>query len=222
LDRSSRFRKYFSSGGCWLAVALSVFTILGLSLVILLSSSGSPLVAWLPRALQMAGTEETITPAMALTETPAPTTTLTPLPTLTPTPTSTPRPLRPLDPGEDTVPAYYPTPEPWDGQGRVNILILGLDSGDWDSPGRAGPPRSDMLLVLSVDTINREAGLLSIPRDLTVDIPGILRPNRINTAHRFGELYDMPGGGPWVNHAHGGGVVGRPHRLLRAHRFSGL
>ena len=208
--RSFRIRKYLGSGGCWLAAVLAVLAILGLSLVILLSSSGSPLVAWPPGPLQMAGTEETITPAVASTETAVPTATTTPLPTLTPTLTSTPRPLRLLDPGEDTVPVYYPTPEPWDGQRRVNILILGLDSGDWDSPGRAGPPRSDMLLVLSVDTINREAGLLSIPRDLTVDIPGILRPNRINTAHRFGELYDMHGGGPGLTMRTVEGLLGVP------------
>jgi LCP family protein required for cell wall assembly len=198
LDRSSRFRKYFSSVGCWLVAALAVFTILGLGLVILLSTSGR-LGVWLPRPLQMAGTEEalaTITAGMGLTEIPAVTATLTPLPTLMPTSTSTPRPLRPLDPDEDTVLAYYPTPEPWEGEQRVTILILGVDSGDWDSPGRAGPPRADTLLVLSVDPVAQTAGMLSIPRDLTVDIPGILNPNRINTAHRFGEIYDMPGGGP--------------------------
>jgi LCP family protein required for cell wall assembly len=38
--------------------------------------------------------------------------------------------------------------------------------------------------------------MLSIPRDLWVDIPGMVRPNKINTAHRFGELYHLPGGGP--------------------------
>jgi len=199
VDRSGRISKYLSSGGCWLAAALAVLAILGLGLVVLISRSGSPLGAWLPRPLQMAGTEEsltTVTPAVALTETAVPTATLTPLPTLTPTSTSTARPLRPLDPGEDTVPAYYPTPEPWEGQERVTILLLGVDSGDWDSPGRAGPPRTDTLLVLSVDPVAKTAGMLSIPRDLTVDIPGILNPNRINTAHRFGEIYDMPGGGP--------------------------
>jgi hypothetical protein len=87
----------------------------------------------------------------------------TPLPTLTPTLTSTPRPLRPLDPGEDAVPVNYPTPEPWEGEERVTILLLGVDYGDWDSPGRAGPPRADTLLVLSVDPVARTAGMLSIP-----------------------------------------------------------
>jgi hypothetical protein len=71
LDRSFRFRKYLGSVGCWLAAALAVFAILGLGLMIMSLSSGSPLTAWLPRPLQMAGTEETITPAVALTETAA-------------------------------------------------------------------------------------------------------------------------------------------------------
>jgi polyisoprenyl-teichoic acid--peptidoglycan teichoic acid transferase len=199
LDRSGRKSKYLSSVGCWLAAVLAVFAILGLVLVIFVSPSRSSLTAWLPRPLQVAGTEESLTtetPAEALTETAVPTMTPTPLPMLTPTGTSTPRPLRPLDPGEDTVPAYYPTPEPWEGEERVTMLILGVDFGDWDSPGRAGPPRADTLLVLSVDPVAKTAGMLSIPRDLTVDIPGILNPNRINTAHRFGEIYEMPGGGP--------------------------
>ncbi|NJN44006.1 MAG: LCP family protein [Anaerolineae bacterium] len=37
--------------------------------------------------------------------------------------------------------------------------------------------------------------MLSIPRDLFVSIPGF-DPDRINTAYRFGETYELPGGGP--------------------------
>jgi polyisoprenyl-teichoic acid--peptidoglycan teichoic acid transferase len=107
-----------------------------------------------------------------------------------------PRSLRPFEPAEDNIPVYYPTPEAWDGNRRVNILILGLDSADWDNPDRDGPGRTDTMLVLTIDPVSLEAGILSIPRDLTVDIPGMLRPNRINTAHRLGELYNLPGGGP--------------------------
>jgi polyisoprenyl-teichoic acid--peptidoglycan teichoic acid transferase len=107
-----------------------------------------------------------------------------------------PRTLRPFEPAEDKTPAYYPTPEAWDGNRRVNILILGLDSGDWDNPDRDGPGRTDTMLVLTVDPVSLQAGILSIPRDLTVDIPGMIRPNRINTAHRLGEFYNLPGGGP--------------------------
>jgi LCP family protein required for cell wall assembly len=40
------------------------------------------------------------------------------------------------------------------------------------------------------------AGMLSIPRDLWVTIPGYDEHNRINTAHYYGDVYDYPGGGP--------------------------
>jgi polyisoprenyl-teichoic acid--peptidoglycan teichoic acid transferase len=107
-----------------------------------------------------------------------------------------PRPLRPFEPAEDKTPVYYPTPEAWDGNRRVNMLLLGLDYGDWDNPERDGPARTDTMIVLTIDTAAHEAGILSIPRDLTVDIPGMINPNKINTAHRFGEYYNLPGGGP--------------------------
>ena len=89
-----------------------------------------------------------------------------------------------------------PPPNPWAGDERINVLLLGVDYGDWNSPDRVGPPRSDTMLVLTLDPMTKTAGMLSIPRDLWVDIPGMLQPNRINTAHRFGELYELPGGGP--------------------------
>jgi polyisoprenyl-teichoic acid--peptidoglycan teichoic acid transferase len=108
----------------------------------------------------------------------------------------TPRPLRDIEPAGNPAPVYLPTPVAWDSNRRVNILVLGLDYGDWDNPDRAGPSRTDTLLVLTIDPLTLEAGMLSIPRDLTVDMPGIIRPNKINTAHRFGEYYNLPGGGP--------------------------
>ena len=107
-----------------------------------------------------------------------------------------PGPLRPFEAAEDKTPVFYPTPEAWDGNRRVNILVLGLDYGEWDNPDRDGPARTDTMMVLTVDTVSNEAGMLSIPRDLTVDIPGMIRPNKINTAHRLGEYYNLPGGGP--------------------------
>jgi polyisoprenyl-teichoic acid--peptidoglycan teichoic acid transferase len=89
-----------------------------------------------------------------------------------------------------------PTPSPWEGSSRINILLLGLDYGEWDSPDREGPPRTDTMILVSVDTEAKTAGILSIPRDLWVDIPGMVRPNKINAAYRFGEHYNLPGGGP--------------------------
>ena len=89
-----------------------------------------------------------------------------------------------------------PTPDPWNGTNRVTILILGLDYADWQSEDRLGPARSDTMILLTIDPGSMTAGMLSIPRDLWVTMPGILGYHKINTAHRFGELYEMPGGGP--------------------------
>lgn len=86
-----------------------------------------------------------------------------------------------------------PTPPPWDGAQRVTLLLMGLDYRDW-SAGE-GPPRTDTMILLTVDPINRTAGILSIPRDLWVNIPGF-NYGRINTAYQLGEAFQLPGGGP--------------------------
>jgi LCP family protein required for cell wall assembly len=87
-----------------------------------------------------------------------------------------------------------PEPIPWDGVSRVNVLVMGLDYRDWESG--EGAPRTDTMMLLSADPLTKTAGVLSIPRDLWVSIPGIEEPNRINVAYRFGETYQLPGGGP--------------------------
>ncbi|HJS28845.1 MAG TPA: LCP family protein [Anaerolineales bacterium] len=86
-----------------------------------------------------------------------------------------------------------PTPQPWDGASRVSILIMGLDYRDWES--NQGAPRTDTMLLLTIDPISKTGGMLSIPRDLWVNIPGF-EPSKINTAYRNGEVYEIPGGGP--------------------------
>lgn len=84
-------------------------------------------------------------------------------------------------------------PIPWDGNARVTILVMGTDYRDW-LEGQ-GAPRSDTMMLVTIDPITRQAGMLSIPRDLHVEIPGF-GYNRINTAYRFGESARLPGGGP--------------------------
>ncbi|MFH1909092.1 MAG: LCP family protein [Chloroflexota bacterium] len=84
-------------------------------------------------------------------------------------------------------------PPPWDGASRVTILIVGLDYRDWISG--EGPPRSDTMLLLTIDPLSKTAGLLSIPRDMWVNIPGFSYA-KINTAYALGEAYKLPGGGP--------------------------
>jgi LCP family protein required for cell wall assembly len=86
----------------------------------------------------------------------------------------------------------YTTPEGWDGASRVNILVMGLDARDWETG--QGSPRTDTMMVLTFDPVTRTAGMLSIPRDLWVDIPGYGH-ERINNAYSFGERDRLPGGG---------------------------
>jgi LCP family protein required for cell wall assembly len=85
-------------------------------------------------------------------------------------------------------------PPPWDGASRVTILIIGLDFGDW-SADRNGPSRSDTMMLLTIDPATKTAGMLSVPRDMWVNIPGF-GYNKINNAYAYGEGNKLPGGGP--------------------------
>jgi LCP family protein required for cell wall assembly len=86
------------------------------------------------------------------------------------------------------------TPQPWDGASRVNVLVMGLDYGDWASADREGPPRTDTMILFTIDPLTKTAGWIHIPRDLWVNIPGF-EYGRINTAYMLGEAYQVPGGG---------------------------
>lgn len=85
-------------------------------------------------------------------------------------------------------------PDPWDGASRVNILVMGLDYADWEKD-RSGPARSDTMVVLTIDPQTKTGGMISIPRDMWVSIPGF-DYGRINTAYFLGDSYKLPGGGP--------------------------
>ncbi|MDB5181839.1 MAG: hypothetical protein JWP13_602 [Candidatus Saccharibacteria bacterium] len=54
-------------------------------------------------------------------------------------------------------------------EGRVNILLAGNSA---DDPGHGGAQLTDSLMILSLDTKNNTAFMMSIPRDLYVEIPG--------------------------------------------------
>ncbi|HSB64941.1 MAG TPA: LCP family protein [Anaerolineales bacterium] len=85
-----------------------------------------------------------------------------------------------------------PEPIPWDGANRVTVLVMGLDYRDWEGEG---PSRTDSMMLVTMDPVSRTAGMLSIPRDLWVNIPGF-DYGKINTAYFLGELYNLEGGGP--------------------------
>ena len=89
--------------------------------------------------------------------------------------------------------ASLPNPDPWDGTSRVNLLVMGLDLREDETVTDA--PRSDTMILLSMDPLNNTVSILAIPRDMWVSIPGF-GYYKINSAYHFGELYDLPGGGP--------------------------
>lgn len=98
----------------------------------------------------------------------------------------------PQQPGSDAPEVVLPT---WDGASRVNILVMGLDSADWYSVERSGPPKTDSMILATYDPATETAAMLSIPRDLWVNIPGF-EQNKINQAYALGEGARVPGGGP--------------------------
>lgn len=73
---------------------------------------------------------------------------------------------------------------------NINILLLGTDQR-----GSAVNWRTDTIILLSINQAEKTVGMLTIPRDLYVDIPSIGK-QRINTADFYGEYYKYPGGGP--------------------------
>lgn len=81
----------------------------------------------------------------------------------------------------------------WDGASRVNILFMGLDYRDYLA--NQGPPRTDTMILFTIDPQSKTAGMLSIPRDMWVNVPGY-GYNRINMAYPIGEGNQLPGGGP--------------------------
>jgi LCP family protein required for cell wall assembly len=111
-----------------------------------------------------------------------------------------------------------------------NILVLGADVGSRGRPGTQG--RSDTIVLIHTDPDHHKIALLSIPRDLRVDIPRH-GEEKINAAYAFGgsplaiKTVERVTGLP-INHvvvvdfatfdkvvdALGGVTVDVPHRIL--------
>ena len=93
--------------------------------------------------------------------------------------------LRPLAP-----PPAAPA-EPVDLTRTENILVLGSDNRPdleaW---------RTDSIMVVVIDPKIGQVGIVSIPRDLYVDVPGYDKgKERLNAVAYIGEKLDYPGGG---------------------------
>jgi len=68
--------------------------------------------------------------------------------------------------------------------GRVNILVAANSA---DDPGHNGANLTDSIMVLSLNTKNNTALMLSVPRDLWVNIPGAGH-SKINAAYTNGGM----------------------------------
>jgi LCP family protein required for cell wall assembly len=113
-------------------------------------------------------------------------------------PTSTPNalgtPAAEVDELTSSLQDIGPEPKPWDGASRVTVLVMGLDYGAW-SEERQCPCRTDTMILLTIDPLTRSAGILNIPRDLWVSIPGFDTYTKINTAYFLGQANNLPEGG---------------------------
>ena len=74
----------------------------------------------------------------------------------------------------------------------LTILLMGIDQRS--AADEQGPFRSDTMILLHVNPARQTVGVLSLPRDLWVEIPGYGQ-GRINTANFLGDSDAYPGGG---------------------------
>jgi LCP family protein required for cell wall assembly len=90
------------------------------------------------------------------------------------------------------VTSYVPPAAPLAvAEDRINVLLLGIDRRGGQGWGHL----TDTIIIVTVDRTHNTAGMLSIPRDLYLPIPGN-GENRINTANVYGTSQNYPGGGP--------------------------
>ena len=129
----------------------------------------------------------------------APTLVLTPLITAMPTAipvASTPMPTATVAAQATALPTQASAPEidlPRITDPRaMNILLLGIDQRS--AAAEQGPFRTDTMILLNVNPARGTVGVLSLPRDLWVEIPSY-GPARINTANFLGDSDAYPGGG---------------------------
>jgi LCP family protein required for cell wall assembly len=76
-----------------------------------------------------------------------------------------------------------------EGDGRINILLLGAGGGDHD-----GADLTDSIVIASVDPVAKDIALLSIPRDLWVKVPNYWSM-KINAAYASAKNEKLDNGG---------------------------
>lgn len=76
--------------------------------------------------------------------------------------------------------------------GRTNILVAGFSA---DDPGHGGAQLTDSIMILSIDPAKHDAAIISVPRDLYVNVPD-LGYSKINAAYQSGEDFNQDGYAP--------------------------
>jgi len=100
----------------------------------------------------------------------------------------------------------------------INILLLGTD----ERPDEPGPSRTDTMILLTVSPSDQSIGMLSLPRDLWVPIPGQGVTTKINTAYILGEMNNYPGGGSQLAKDTVSSFVGQPVDYFVRVNFDGF
>jgi LCP family protein required for cell wall assembly len=97
---------------------------------------------------------------------------------------------------EETISDFSQFPEP--EEDRIDILIVGIRGFDADAQNRLegenGEYLADTIILASFNKKNNQAALVSIPRDLYVEIPDY-GEEKINSAYAVGEARSYSGGG---------------------------
>lgn len=122
---------------------------------------------------------------VAVQNTPSPTSSE---PSSTPDPAASPLPA--TDTPQPAATAELPPEYVYTDPRRVTVVLLGIDQRQ----GEEGPFLTDTIMLLSLDPIAKTGAILSVPRDLWIEYPGI-GSERINNANRVGEQRQYPGGG---------------------------
>lgn len=108
----------------------------------------------------------------------------------------------------DTPPALPP----------INILLMGTDA----RPDEIGPPRTDTLILLTLEPTSQTAGMLSLPRDLWVPIPSYNMTYKINTVYAIGEDRRYLGGGAQLVKDTVSSFIGQPVHYFVLVNFRGF
>jgi LCP family protein required for cell wall assembly len=118
--------------------------------------------------------------------------------------------------------------------GKTNILLLGIDKRsvekytiqERNGTTEKGCFRTDSMTVVSYNYDSKKVTMVSIPRDLWVEIPAFgnlaSQEGRINGAYCLGDLYNYPGGGMALSTKMISQVLGVPIQYTARIDFAGF